>query len=183
METSVSGKTMLREFLIQRKETVTARWSESIMETYPADTSRFLRKEKDRFNNPVGHAIIENLNSIYEELLGGSDDERLSGFLDNIIRIRSVQDFSPREAVAFVFQLKKVIREELGKRAGESEIVGEFSEFERKIDELALLAFQVYAKCREDLFEIRTRELRRRSDRLMDIVNGKADSPRGVDTV
>lgn len=179
MKTDRGDSGMLREFLIQRKENLTARWFESIMESYPADTSEFLKREKDRFNNPVGYTINENVNLIYDELLNGADEERLSGYLGNIIRIRSVQDFSPRIAVAFVFQLKKVIRAELEKGEADGGIVDEFSAFESKIDELALLAFQVYAKCREDLFEIRTRELRKRSDRLLHMINAKVNSAGG----
>ena len=78
---------------------------------------------------------------------------------------------SPREAVAFVFELKKVIRGELVSQRAGDEITCEISELERKIDEIALLAFQTYVQCREDLFEIRTRELKRRSDRLLHMVN------------
>jgi hypothetical protein len=172
---------MLKEFLNQRKEILTGKWFDSIMESYPGDTSEFLKREKDRFNNPVGYTIFENMRFIYDELLDGNNHERLSVYLDNIIRIRSIQDFTPMEALAFVFQLKKVIRGELESQRPGGGVIAEFPAFEQKIDELALLAFQVYVRCREDLFEIRARELRNRSGRLLEMVNAKENSVRGDD--
>lgn len=162
---------MLGEFLRQRRDAIIGKWFDLIVESYPANASRFLKREKDRFNNPVGHTFLDNMKGLYDELLDGAHDESTSVYLDNIIRIRSIQDFSPREAVAFVFELKKVIRGELVSQRAGDEITCEISELERKIDEIALLAFQTYVQCREDLFEIRTRELKRRSDRLLHMVN------------
>jgi hypothetical protein len=164
---------MLREFLKQKRDAIIGEWFDLIVKSYPADTSRFLKREKDRFNNPVGHTFFSNMNSLYDEILGAADDERISVCLDNIIRVRSIQDFSPREAVAFVFQLKNIIRGRLESERPGDEIVAGFPKLEQKIDGMALLAFQIYVQCREDLFEIRTRELRRRSDRLMSMVNAK----------
>jgi hypothetical protein len=162
---------MLRKFLKQRRDAIIGKWFDMIMESYPADTSRFLKREKDRFNNPVGHTFLENMNGLYDELVDAADDERISVCLDNIIRVRSIQDFSAREAVAFVFQLKRVIRKELESERAGDEIRCEFPGLEHKIDEIALMAFQTYVQCREDLFEIRIGELKRRSDRFLSMFN------------
>ena len=88
---------------------------------------------------------------------------------NSIIRIRSIQDFTASQAVAFTFKLKDVIREELaGKMQGrpadaQSRLREELHAFETRIDELSLLAFDVYMKCREKLYEIRTNEIKKRS--------------------
>lgn len=163
---------MLREFLKQRRDAIIGRWFDLIVESYPADTSQYLKRQKDRFNNPVGHTFLDSMRGLYDEFLSGAEDERISDYLDNIIRVRSIQDFSAREAVAFVFQLKRVIRDVLEKERAEGEYIREFQELERRIDEIGLLAFQIYVQCREDLFEIRIRELRRRSERFVDMING-----------
>ncbi len=162
---------MLRELLIQNKDTILGKWFNLILKSYPPDVSKFLKKERDRFNNPVGHTIFQNINHIYDELVNETDGERIVVCLDNIIRIRSVQDFSPREAVAFIFQLKKIIRDELGSENRGDKILKEILEFEQEIDELALLAFQIYMRCREELFEIRAKELRNRSDKLLEMAD------------
>jgi hypothetical protein len=78
--------------------------------------------------------------------------------LDPIIRIRAVQDFSPGQALRFVFLLKDVIRKNFGMEIGEFNLHTELQRLESQIDDLALLAFDVYMKCRERLYEIRSRE-------------------------
>ncbi|MDI6814817.1 MAG: RsbRD N-terminal domain-containing protein, partial [Dehalococcoidales bacterium] len=98
------------------------------MNTYPSDTSRFLKQEKDRFLNPVGYTISQEIGAVYEELLQGMDFGKLSASLDNIIRIRSVQDFSPSQAIAFIFLLKKAIRDELGNEIRENQLFEELLE-------------------------------------------------------
>ncbi len=131
-----------------------------ILETYPADTSRFLKKQKDRFANPVGSAISQGIEGLFDELLQGMDSGRVSTFLDNIIKVRAVQDFSPSQAMAFIFLLKKVIREELGGEIQEDGLAEELLRLESRIDILALLSFDIYMKCREKIYEIRVNEVK-----------------------
>ena len=101
--------------LAARKDAIVRAWLARTLETYPERTSRLLAKEPDPFRNPVGHALKEALPALFDELLGAMDAGRLAPLLDGIVRIRAVQDFSPSQAVAFVFLLKQVIREELGR--------------------------------------------------------------------
>ncbi len=129
------------------------------MESYPGD-SLFLKQEKDRFANPVGYTISQEIETLYEGLLQGVASDKLITSLDNIIRIRAVQDFSPSQAVSFVFRLKQAIRDELDKEIHEGQISKELLKFESKIDELALLAFDIYMKCRENIYEIRVNKLK-----------------------
>jgi hypothetical protein len=77
-----------------------------------------------------------------------------------MIRIRAVQDFLPSKAIGFVFLLKRVIQEELGREVRERGLGEELLDFERQIDDLALLAFDVYMQCREKIFEVRIREVK-----------------------
>ncbi|WP_309446486.1 RsbRD N-terminal domain-containing protein [Desulfosporosinus nitroreducens] len=39
----------LKDLLEKKKSTILQRWFEAIMATYPADTSGFLKKQKDMF--------------------------------------------------------------------------------------------------------------------------------------
>ena len=48
------------------------------------------------------------MNVLYQELLKGSvNSKEISASLDNIFKIRAIQGFSPQEAIAFVFFLRK----------------------------------------------------------------------------
>ena len=159
----------LKDLLIQRQDKIVERWFNLIVTTYPPETARFLKREKDRFSNPVGNTTLQGLRNIYEELLE-NNTAKLPEALDSIIRIRSVQDFTASEAVAFTFRLKDIIRKELAGKMREgrpadaqSRLHEELHAFETRIDELSLLAFNIYMKCREKLYEIQTNEIKKRS--------------------
>jgi len=99
---------VLGRLLLQKKVAILERWHLLILDTYPADSSRFLKQEKDRFANPVGSIISAGIEALYDELIGEMDPDRLSTCLDSIIRVRAVQDFSPSNAVAFIPLLKRI---------------------------------------------------------------------------
>ena len=141
------------------------------MGAYPADTQRFLKKEKNRFSNPVGQTIAEDVEILYDELTAGKDMVKIQSSLDNIIRIRAVQDFTPSQAVGFVFQLRKLIRNALGDKALESRIQNEMEALEEKIENAALLAFDIYAQCRQKVYEIRVHETRNQVGKLLERAN------------
>jgi len=42
----------LKIFLSDKGPSIIKKWRDVILETYPDDTQRFLRKEKDQFSNP-----------------------------------------------------------------------------------------------------------------------------------
>ena len=149
----------LQDFLSENRNSILERWYRLILETYPDHTSRFLKREKDRFVNPVGHTISREIEALYDEFLWGMDVGKLSTSLENVIRIRSVQDFSPSEAIAFVLLLKKAVRETLESETSGSQVSKEWSGFESRIDRLVLLAFDIYMECREKIHEIKLKEV------------------------
>ncbi|MBU2498343.1 MAG: RsbRD N-terminal domain-containing protein [Proteobacteria bacterium] len=157
----------LETILAQKGTKIVNRWLALILETYPADAQRFLKKQKDHFANPVGTTLNNELEHIYKELLQGVAPERLSLFLDRIIRIRAVQDFTPSQAISFIFRLKNIIREEAGKEIREQELLNDFMLFESRLDEAALLAFDIYMKCKEKIYEIKANESKNQVSRLL----------------
>jgi len=157
----------LEKLLSQKGPAILDKWLKSILESYPADTQRFLKKQKDPFANPIRNTISKEIENIYKELLKGVERERVSPFLDRIIRIRAVQDFSPSQAIAFVFLLKRVIREALDKEIREHQLSEDLLVLESKIDDLGLMAFDVYMGCREKLYSLSAKEARNQVYRLL----------------
>jgi hypothetical protein len=96
-----------------------------------------------------------------------SQVSHVSDALDSIIRIRAVQDFSPSEAVSFLLGLKSVIREELGFKTLQNGHSEEWAELDERIDGLLLLGFDMYSQCRQKIYDIRINEVKRRSERLL----------------
>lgn len=160
----------LEGLLFQKRTAILQAWSQLLLETYPADASRLMEKEKDRFINPTGYTFRTEMEALYDELLQEADPGRLSASLDEIIRIRAVQDFSPSQAIAFVFLLKKAIQDEFEQEFKELRLLKEWQGFASRVDNLALLAFDTYTKCREDISEIRIHELRAERDRITTVL-------------
>lgn len=157
----------LAELLEQKRSIIQDRWVDLILETYPPDAKRFLGKQKDPFANPVGTTIVREIENIYGELLTGPDPERLAPCLDRIIRIRAVQEFTPSRAVSFVFLLKRAVRSVLEKEIRRHGLLEEWTVIESGIDEMAMLAFEIYMKCREKIYEIRAKEAKNQVSRLL----------------
>ncbi len=162
----------IAELLSQNKEEILKSWFQLVLESYPDETARFLRREKNPFANPVGQAIYEGIDGVFEHGLIKMDHEKVTPFLDRIIRIRAIQDFTPARALAFVFSLKEIIREQLKDRIrGNAVSQEDLRAIDTKVDELVLLSFNVYSACREKLFEIRVEEVKNRTFRLLQRAN------------
>lgn len=150
----------LVEFLSQRQDSVSRRWCDMIMETYPDQTATIMKRRGDAFANPVGQTINTATTEIVAALVAGAAVADLQAPLERIIRIRSIQDFSPSQAIAFTLWLKDIIRAELGPRA-EKTTLRELRELEGKLEDMVLLGFDIYVGCRERYFEVRISELKR----------------------
>jgi len=157
--------------LSEKKREISKTWFDLIVETYPQDTANFLKTQKNRFGNPVGFTISEGIDVILEELSGDMDFAKVAQYLDSIIRIRAIQDFTPSQAVGFIFLLKKVIREELAKEIREDQLFDEVLTIESRIDQIANLSFDMYMACREKIYKLRANELRNRTSRILKVSN------------
>lgn len=148
----------LKKVLAERKTSIVKKWFDKVVDTYPTDTSQFLKRQKDPFSNPVGSATLEGLTKIFEELLTEAPDSAtLQSAADPIIRIRAVQTmFSPAQAAGFPYFLKTIIREELERQLTDVQLLKALLAFELEIDKLSLVTFNIYVKCRETVFKLKT---------------------------
>jgi hypothetical protein len=157
----------LTQLLQEKKPRLMERWLQLIFQSYPPETARFLKKEKNRFDNPVGFRISQGVQGLVEALLTDAEPGQFTASLDEIIRIQALQNFTPAQALAFVFLLKNVIREELGEALKDPHLAEACLELESRIDGLALLGFEVYVQRREKLHEVRLNEVKNRVSGLL----------------
>lgn len=160
-----------RDILSEKKGPILKMWFEKALESYPAETAHFFKEKNKQFTNPVGYSISAGLERLFEELLGenGIDRERVTPVLDGIVRIQAVQDAAPSEALSFLFRLKEVIREEPGL---EKDLTpAELRDLDSRIDLVVLMAFDIFVKCREKIYELRADEVTRRTYRLLQMAN------------
>ncbi len=141
------------EALSTRKGALLEKWLERTLASYPSQTAGFLRNEKDRFRNPVGSTLKEGLATLLDEITGEMDTARIKPALESIVRLRAVQDFTAAQATGFVFALREILYDNLEG--------GGPPAWQKRIDEMALLAFDLYMRCREEIYEIKARERQR----------------------
>ncbi len=151
---------MLKDLLLQNQKVILKRWLDLILETYPQDTATLMRNEQNQFTNPVGVTISREVEVLFKKLCEGNPLEEYESSLDSILKIRSVQDFSPSKAVRFIFLLKGAIGETLRSEMSKDSIMDEWLKFQARIDDLGLLAFDTYMNCRDKICEIRVNQAR-----------------------
>jgi len=176
-----------------KKEEILKKWFESTINSYPEDTAKFLKKSKNQFDNPVGSSTLQSLENTFRAILEMKisknykysqdivEQNKIENALDPVIRIRAVQNFSASEAVAFVFELKNIVKstvgkfhdqdnsKEFGKSFNSQELnktsnseSSSYELFEHKVDLVALAAFNRFMKCRENIFLLKATEAKRR---------------------
>ena len=168
----------LEKIIAQKKSVIVKNWFNLIAQTYAPDTAEFLKSKKDQFANPVGGTMLIGLKGLLNELIQSMNPETVTSHLDPIIRIRAAQNFTPSQATAFILSLKKVLREILSKELCDSSFATELIAFESKIDQLCLMAFDIYMQCREKIYQISANETRNRTFRAFEragLISGPPD--------
>ena len=120
----------LIDLLSDKKSEILERWRELLFDSYVPETARFLKSQKDRFANPIAYQLTRGLTGILEVILLDKETDQAVAQLDEVLRLKALQDASPSRAMAFIFVLKSVIREELARELEDPAVAGEMIEFE-----------------------------------------------------
>ncbi|WP_153306803.1 RsbRD N-terminal domain-containing protein [Desulfonatronum thioautotrophicum] len=166
------------ELLKENRGMLVDRWTTLTLQTYPTESAKFYSKEKNQFHNPVGHAMSKGLAEIFEAMLVGMDVQQIRPMLDSMVRIRAVQGFAPSNSLAFLLFIKKIIRDELGAEIQAKGLEQQLAAFEERVDGTLLVAFDVYAQCRQTLSDIKNSEFINRHVQLLKRANMVSEETR-----
>jgi hypothetical protein len=150
----------------KQRDAMVKRWFDVIVGGYAHETERFLRDQADPFANPVGAALRDELGPIVDGVLSGRDPAELGASLDRVLRVRALQDMPPSAAVGIVLELKGIFDDVAGDASR-----ADRDEFGRRVDAVLLTAFDVFNHCREQVYDIRVKEIRNRSLKVMERLN------------
>lgn len=148
----------LAEGFRNHKEKIIDKWVEYALSTYLS--SGFFVRERDKFANPVGGNIREALNRLFPLLVAGADAKTYTSPLEQIMSIRSVQEFSPAQAVAPINAVKHITRDVFAADKERRHLVNELYDFEFAVDLALLAAFDIYMQFRERLYQVRIAEIK-----------------------
>lgn len=149
-----------QDLLTENKLKIVSSWIDKVMSTYSVDGARFFKSQKDRFANPLGYSVEKGLEKLFDAIWKGEAIDELPGELVQFIKLRAVQDMEPSKAMAFLFQLKDVVREIRGITLSDG-MEKEWVRFDRVVDQIALLGFDLYMNNRELLNQVKIQEVKR----------------------
>jgi len=142
--------------LAEKKAKVCRLWFDGIAATYPEDTEKFFKQQKDTFANPVGTTLEDALPPLVDRLISGEPSPEASEALDSIIRVRAVQNFTPSGATAFVLLLKPILRKILKKHIAKApRLQDNLVQLEGRVDDMLLTAFDIFMDCRQQIYELK----------------------------
>jgi hypothetical protein len=148
------------------RDKIVDKWVEYTLSTYTS--SSFFIKERDTFANPVGGNIRQALGKLFVLFSKGVDSKEYVAPLEQIISIRSVQEFTPSQAIAPLNAVKHITREVFAADKERSHLIAELYDFEFAVDLALLAAFDIYMKYRERLYQVRMAEVKSGSQILTD---------------
>ena len=150
----------LTELLQEKRDAILKAWLDYVLADFHKDATRFFKSKNDQFANPLGFNTKQSLEELFRLLAGDAPASDAQPILEDYIKMRAVQGLTPSAAVAFIFELKNIIRHHcLGKEL--SEVDREVAALERRIDQVALMVFDIYIQSRELLYQVRINEIKR----------------------
>ncbi len=148
----------LNQALKNKEEKILSLWVERTLDSYIS--SGFFKRSTDKFANPVGANIKEGLTRLFRHLVKGDEQQQYVEPLDQVIRIRAVQEFTPAQAVAPIFELKWVVKQVFSADKEYKPLLPELDTFDCDVDRAGLVAFDMYVQCRDRLHKARIREIK-----------------------
>jgi hypothetical protein len=165
----------------ENKSNVIDKWLRTVIATYPEQSSFFLFNKKDKFANPLGWTISNEIKNLFENIITDYNKENIRKSLENLTQIRAIQDFAPSEACGIILMLKPIIQEEFLKNLTDKNILTELFIINERIDESALQMFDIYMLTREKIYEIKANEIKNKNFRMMERISRKYNVDMMVD--
>jgi len=144
-----------------KQQSILSRWVPAALGDFCHNEPLTVHRGKDRFSDPLGYAIASNAEAILQWLINDEPDTDLGKPLEAICRIKAVQDYRPSESLHFIFDLKTIIRECLAGEIDVSQYAEELWEVDRRIDDMALMAFDLFGACRNQIYQLQAEEIKR----------------------
>jgi hypothetical protein len=153
----------LTELVLQQRNAIAEAWFEMVMQTCPPETAKFLRSEQDRFANPMGIALREGVAGLVDGIAQTYGPEEIYPLLDELVRMRAVQEMAPSQALGFLLQVKAAFRSVLGSQVSPQD----YWKLDSRADAVLLFAFDIFMHHTQTINEIRTQEFKSQTFRLL----------------
>ncbi len=156
------------EYFFSVRDVVLEEWINAIFDTYPFQTTGFLRTNDDPFTNPVADMTREAANTVYEAVSGWDKKPAdVRAAIDRFVHMRAVQTFLPSQAMLVFYLLKPLMRKHIMPTMSKAGKMKDYLEAESRLDTIVLLGFDLYTKSREVVAQNRINEIKNQHAQLV----------------
>ncbi len=158
----------LKQRLTEKKSVILRAWHDAVLAMPEGKTSDLLEKQNALKRGTMGRSLAQEMEGLFDALLQGVVPDEVSRSLDNMIATMAADDFRASEAVAFILEVKKAVRKELGNEAlNDPHLQEELEAWNSVVDDLALFAFDIYVRSRESVLELKADEAKKETLKLL----------------
>ncbi len=157
------------KIILRQKQSIITQWRQSIIGSYPAESGSYLLENKNKFANPIGFTLANSLPVIVDAVIDGCLSADAKKSLDDIIKIRAVQEFKPSEAIGFVASLRAIVLSEISDEAN----LSDFLHTEKIFNEINDYTINTYVCFKEKIYDIKANEQLRTFEKMVERLNKK----------
>ena len=156
------------EYFFGVRDIVLEEWVNAIFDTYPFQTTGFLRTSNDPFTNPVADMTREAARTVYEAVSGwDKKPAEVKAAIDRFVHMRAVQGFNPSQAMLAFCLLKPVLRKHVLPAMQKAGRLKDYLDAESRLDTIVLLGFDMYTESREVVAQNRIDEIKHQHAQLV----------------
>ena len=148
----------------QNKDKIHEKWLTRRLGIFSEQKKSLIMTQMDQFQNPIRHEMAEGLTGILGHFK--KRGENFSSSLDQITRVLAIQDFPPSRAMGLFYELKEIVRD-IAKKDGVSFSAKDWGEFNSRLEQMTLEAFDSYVDHREKIYQIKVDESKNRAFMLL----------------
>lgn len=163
----------INDIIGKQKPSILKSWFQAIIGTYPDGAGKYLNNTKNKFSNPIGYTIENALPPILDAAIQGELNNEAEKSLDDIIRIRAVQDIEPAVALNFINSLRAIIISEISSYINTNGDLREFLLLEKTFESMTNYSFNSYVKFKEKIYEIKANERLKTFEKMINRLNEK----------
>ena len=163
----------INDVIDKKRTSILKSWFNAIVESYPEGAGKYLNNTKNKFSNPIGYTIEHALPPILDAVIRCDVNKAAEKSLDDIIRIRAVQEIEPADALNFINFLRAIIISEISSYINTNSGLNEFLLLEKTFESMTNYAFNSYVKFREKIYEIKANERLKTFEKMIERLNEK----------
>lgn len=168
---------MLIDICKVAEEKILLQWVGDFLKHHTLDSIGTSRTIDDEFLNPSGTLVQNVTKKLFHAFLGEDTQlEDIKKSLTDIIRLQAVQDLSPAQALLPFISLKQHIFLLVEKELNNQAAFLEYKEIIDRIDTVLLMAFDLFAQKKEELYRVRVKELKSAQSQILRFSQSKGYS-------